>query len=584
MSRRYYIYCFFLILIGTPFNLFGQDDVTSDTHTNKVYPKIENSFIVAVPVEVPFGFEEINYLQKAQLRLEEARSISNFSTYVSSIRYLADIDLTPDQPNFYKSNFSNAPIELGSKKQTFAIFRFDLLASVQNPLPGWLKEQKILYYEPNYLSQLFYNTASTYEVMAGAYENYIESSCINTLPNECHLRYSQLELVKAFEEMKEVPLTSSPVIAVLDSGVDFQHPALIDNLWKNNSNQKNQSGCLNDIYGCDTTQASDDSLGTGNVYPTGTSGPGLSCPPLGEQGGNCIHGSHIAGIISNKTEDSDTESFPGVCPSCKVLSVKIVGPTKDGTNNGKYSIADSSIIAALVYIENFSKNVKPVRVINASFGKFHPSETVKRILDRIRENGTLIIAASGNETSAKKSYPAAFKGVMGVSNISKVDYKKHENSNYGDWVDISAPGSGLSGIYSTLPGETFLPLTGTSMAAPMVSGVAGLILAKYPNISLEELEKRILDGADKSMYNVAENKKFIIYPSGSSSPTYLLGRGSLNAYNAISGTVGNGIKNPMRSIENGCGVIQGYSFLGSNSLNLVMLFLPFLVILYRRKN
>lgn len=433
------------------------------------------------------------------------------------------------------------------------------------PISGQLAELEALmqagviaYYEPNYLSKPYSSTATptvdTFGDVLPRYRDYLNGDCSGD-GTECHLRYEQIQMISALEAIKATPLSQAPVIAVMDSGVDFTHPALAGKLWQNSPTQKGISGCTDDTFGCDTTQSASGSLGQGaTVFPTGTEGPGESCPPISQQGGNCIHGTHIAGIIAATIQKENGYAYPGVCPSCRVLSVKIVGPTKDGTNTGKYSIADSSIIAGLTYIENFSKRVKPVKVVNASFGKFHASRTVESLLRRLQDGGILFVAATGNESTEKPSYPAAFEDVIAVANISKRSRAKHENSNYGTWVDISAPGSGFSGITSTKPGGDYVPLIGTSMAAPMVAAVAGLVWAQNPGLSAGEVASRILNGADQSMYDVAENRPYLL-SSGGKTQT-LLGRGSLNAANAVQGLVGNSLPATSRNLAPACGTVH----------------------------
>lgn len=556
---------------------FARSARASDTSA----PRVQGSYIAALIVKAQdhneAGLVRDNLsatLSQPSRFLQFSQEVFATSSLAAAPRFLGTLSNAPRSPSHRTSGSSgNEDAEI----ETWALVRVDFSdhtlsgqeLAVQQ-LEALVAEGKLAYFEPNYLSKPYHSSAKaeakqnthvseganpTFGDVLPRYEDYLKADCSGE-GTECHLRYEQIRLTEALRAIKDTPLDQAPVIAVMDSGVDYEHPALEGRLWQNSPEQQGISGCSEDIYGCDTTQSSDGLLGHGEtIYPTGTDGPDLSCPPISEQGGNCIHGTHIAGIISATTAVISGFAYPGICPSCKVLSVKIVGPTKDGSNTGEYSIADSSIIAGLSYIENFSRKVTPVKIVNASFGKFHASRTVEALLRRLQGKGTLFVAATGNESTEKPSYPAAFDDVIAVANISKRTRAKHENSNYGPWVDISAPGSGLSGIFSTRPGGNYISLIGTSMAAPMVAAVAGLVWANNPELKASEVADRILSGADSSMYEVPENSPYLLTSSGLKQP--LLGRGSLNAYNAVTGTRGNNLSTRSRDLPPACGTIHG---------------------------
>src|SRR5690606_29967748 len=149
-----------------------------------------------------------------------------------------------------------------------------------------------------------------------------------------------------------------PVIAVLDSGIDFEHPSLKDNLL--GPGFANTSGCYNDQVGCNTTKQSKGYLGNGEVYPYGTSGPNQSCSSknlvaaqdgssesqlAADNVGVCGHGTHVAGLIVGKPQTA--EQVGGVCPFCKILPVRVVPDNLGG------KIPDSAILAGLKYISLF---------------------------------------------------------------------------------------------------------------------------------------------------------------------------------------------------------------------------------------
>jgi subtilisin family serine protease len=160
------------------------------------------------------------------------------------------------------------------------------------------------------------------------------------------------------------------------------------------------------------------------------------------------------------------------------------------------------------------------------------------MLRAIKDNGgPLVIGAAGNEDSMRMEYPAAFKDVIAVSAVDE-SLRKLPFSNFGSWVDLSAPGANIT---STVPGQRVDTKSGTSMAAPMVSGVAGLIVARYPDLGSEALRNHILESADPTFYGrtydpEGVNERFYDPKFGSGRERQpLLGVGVLNAKAALTG-------------------------------------------------
>lgn len=397
-------------------------------------------------------------------------------------------------------------------------------------LQQWSTQGLIWFAEPNRLSP----TAGQLQKSMGQYKPIYEN-LEKTSP-----WWKSIHLSQAFQKLSDnkISIDFSPVVAVLDSGTDIEHASLKGNIW-DNTNHQNESGCQDDKAGCNVTQSKKGTLGDGMVNPATTSGYSQPCTADGV----CRHGTHVAGIIA--AEPNDT--YGGVCPFCKIVTVKIVGKTANG-NGADDKIADSSIIAGLSYVSRLSQTGnEAVRLVNASFGKFQRSRTVGlliRLLSK-KEKGILVVAAAGNEDTDKREYPAAYDDVLAVANVESGSLIKHASSNYGRWVDISAPGSGPcaenpqnGGILSSVPGGSAQCLVGTSMAAPVVTAVAALVLAANPDMGIEDLRRRLLQTARPDLYHLPGNPNEPYYPrpSGEKQHLALLGQGVVDAAGAIDGT------------------------------------------------
>ena len=181
--------------------------------------------------------------------------------------------------------------------------------------------------------------------------------------------------------------------------------------------------------------------------------------------------------------------------------------------------------------------------------------------------------------------PAAYTDSVAVSAVDS-GLRKTVYSNFGRWVDISAPGHML---LSTVPGGALEEKPGTSMAAPLVAGVAGLMLVKNPSISFAELRKWLVESADPVIYDQSIDGGYNFnhyYPKikGESARLPLLGFGLLNAENAVlkknSGELP--IYNKLDRVEPGCSVLRTNHYLKGplHPYSTILLMLPLLTVLF----
>ncbi len=289
--------------------------------------------------------------------------------------------------------------------------------------------------------------------------------------------------------------TRSPILAIVDSGVYWDHPDLEPNMWINAGEDIDGDGRFTeaDINGID-----DD----GNDFVDDVVGYDISMQDNNPFEPIPWHGTHVAGCASMTTDNGYGGAAVGW--AARIMAVKCA------RDNDPNSIPNG--FQGIIYATD-----NGAKVINCSWGRpGSPSQSEQSIITSAYNAGVTVICAAGNESSSARHYPAAYEHVISVASVGSDDTKS-SFSNFGSWVDISAPGDG---IISTWDHSLFTSLSGTSMASPIVSGTACLILAANPSYTPDEVEQRLGDTADDI---------------DSLNPDYigLLGHGRVNAAAAV---------------------------------------------------
>ena len=258
------------------------------------------------------------------------------------------------------------------------------------------------------------------------------------------------------------------VVAVLDTGVDYTHEDLAGNMWSRPDQMApyhdNELGTIDDENGFNAIDNAAD--------------------PMDDNG----HGTHCAGIIG--AEGENDLGIAGVNWKVQIMPLKFM-------NAGGFGTTKDAIEAINYAIERKKAGVN-VRIISASWGSTQKSRALEEVIRKAYENDILFVAAAGNaSTNNDRSphYPSSYN-VPNVISVAALD--RHDQlasfSNYGaKSVAVAAPGVE---ILSTWLGNQYEEKSGTSMATPVVSGVAALILSEHPRMSVDELRKKILDSTD----------------------------------------------------------------------------------------
>lgn len=227
----------------------------------------------------------------------------------------------------------------------------------------------------------------------------------------------------------------NPVIAVLDTGVNGNHPDLKGKVLPGYNFLEND------------TDASDDHG----------------------------HGTHIAGLIAANADD---QGIVGVNPQAKILPLKVAG------TDGKVSYT-ASLDAIYHAIE------EDVDVINMSYSSYQKMDSEEEALWEAYEKGIVLVAAASNDSLSEPAYPASYRPVISVSATDEED-QLTSFSNYGNWIDLAAPGQNL--VSTQLEGG-YASGDGTSFSAPLVSGLASMMKIKNPDWSPSEIEWALEDKA-----------------------------------------------------------------------------------------
>jgi subtilisin family serine protease/subtilase family serine protease len=275
-------------------------------------------------------------------------------------------------------------------------------------------------------------------------------------------------------------------VAVIDTGIDYTHPDLAPN------------------YAGGVDYTSDDG------------------DPMDDQG----HGTHVAGTIAaamnNPTGNpAEEEGVVGVAPNARIRAYKVC----DASGNCDDFAVELAITQAVL---------DGARVINMSFGGADYSQSLNDVVQAAWNAGVVLVAGAGNDGTTALFYPAALDNVVSVAAFDAAG-QRASFSNYGSWVDVSAPGDVIMSTYpmstcdvSSMPGQfgCYTWLSGTSMATPHVSGAAALIWSRGDVTSSQQVVDILLNSADPAGVDPVRFDTWTIH-------------GGLNVHNALSYGVSN---------------------------------------------
>ncbi len=279
------------------------------------------------------------------------------------------------------------------------------------------------------------------------------------MPDDTYLNQQwDLTKIQAPQAWNITHSSSTIKIAILDSGIDSTHPDLASKIVAKQN--FTDSKTTEDVYG---------------------------------------HGTHVAGIAAAITNNNT--GVAGLGYNASLMNVKVLSDS----GGGSYSW----IIQGIIWAADNGANV-----INMSMNGYVDSDAMKQAVDYAWNKGAVIVVASGNNGNSTPTYPASYNNCIAVAATDQND-KLYSFSDYGNWVDVAAPGSTIS----TMVGDKYGTMGGTSMAAPLVSGLAGLAFAVATDTNGDG---RVNDEVRNAIQNGADD----IGVSG-------IGRGRINAYKTL---------------------------------------------------
>jgi len=277
-----------------------------------------------------------------------------------------------------------------------------------------------------------------------------------------------VDFTRASELWSKNILGDGVIVAIIDSGIDKTHSQLSTQIYSNpnepvNGIDDDANGLIDDVNGWDFTANS---------------------PNLEDTSG---HGTHVAGIIA---ANHDTGKIKGMAPHSKLLVYDFF------TADGEGSVGDAVVAIQLAVAHG-------AKVINASWGGPSCSQSLNVMLDSLSNKNILFVSAAGNESQnidLIPSYPASYEAYnhITVAAITSDEYTAGF-SNYGDKVQIAAPGVN---ILSTYPIDSEQYLSGTSMAAPFVTGAVALLYSAFPNVTSQQIKTALSASVKPGPYPV----------------------------------------------------------------------------------
>jgi len=373
-------------------------------------------------------------------------------------------------------------------------------ANLQSTLAAYRQNPSVLYAEPNYVVHAF--EVSNDPLLPEQWDLQNTGQNGGTTGADIHVTQAWTQTTGS----------SNVVVAVIDTGIDYTHPDLAANVW---SSPSGYSGALN---------------GVGIDCAAGTHGlnvVGGNCDPLDDNG----HGSHVSGTIG--AVGNNDVGVVGVNWTVQIMTCKFLDSTGAGT------VSDA--VTCLDFVKAMKDQGVNIVATNNSWGGGDFSQALADAIQTQEKDGILFIAAAGNDFESNDfipQYPASYflPNVISVAASDRFDNLAYFSDVGLHSVHLGAPGQE---ILSTTPNDTYTVLSGTSMAAPHVTGVAALLSAFNSKLDWRAIKNLILAGGDtdSSLGATVTGKRLNAYGSMSCSNSTVTNR-LQPTLDSVTGTAG----------------------------------------------
>lgn len=349
--------------------------------------------------------------------------------------------------------------------ETVALVQTALDQTVQQAVEEYSAQPGVLYAQPNYRYQLPEPEATMQSATNDSYSY-----------EQWYL--DKIDVSGAWNLIDSVGTKPKVRVAVLDGAGDITHADLRQNV--------------------NTSLCRDTSYGIVSAYPTY---------------GFDAHGTHVGGIIAGTANN-----YLGIAGVASGSNNQVTELMSVNVFKGEYAYTDG-IVAGLQWASQSN-----ARVVNLSLGSYYSDSLQQTAINNVVSKGTVVVCAAGNDNTSRSSYPGDYPSTINV--IATTDYTnsysncKASFSDYGATKDISAPGVN---ILSTIPNGRYAFMDGTSMASPVVAGVAAMMLYANPSLSPSQV-RGILEETATDLYTTG----FDIYT----------GWGNVNAKRAVEASMG----------------------------------------------
>ncbi|HET8830044.1 MAG TPA: S8 family serine peptidase, partial [Pelobium sp.] len=462
MGRIVSLLGFFFLLILSSFKVIDEEK------PNKNY-------------QIPKGIQSTDYLPNTLIVKFKNVSLgkTTFSTHKKQLNSSNTITFTSIKPIYQFKNSSLQTLANQNQIDNAGLNRiyevqYASVLPIEKVIDEVLKNASVDYAEPSFI----YNTFET------SNDPYFLSGS-----------QSYLNQVKAQEAWTVQSSANDVVIAIVDSGSDLQHNDLTDNIYRNTKDPINGidddgDGYIDNFMGWDFVGATASNIVEDN-------NPDIPADSLD-------HGVHVSGLASAVTNNGI-----GVSSIAKNAKLLIVKAGADNNSSAIYKGYEGIIYA----VDHGAK------IINCSWGGPGGGAYGQDVINYAVGKGCLVVVAAGNGKTDAPIYPAAYVGAFAVANVTSNDVKSN-SSSYGYHVSVAAPGTG---IYSTTNANSYGYKSGTSMAAPLVSSAAALVLAKNPTLTGVQAGEILRLTADDIYTNNPDNDLYVDQ----------LGSGRLNVFRAV---------------------------------------------------